>query len=311
MTIENISKSYSVETLLKDISFGISEGEKIGIIGVNGTGKSTLLKIIAGVETPETGKITKGNRVRIEYLSQNPHFDEEATVLEQVFKGNSPEMKLLRDYQEILDVLQNEYNDEINERLLKLQDQIDRLNLWDLESEAKSVLTKLGITNFSQKVKELSGGQRKRVALASALITPCELLILDEPTSSLDPVKRSEVLEKFQEFIENGDRSIVFSSHITTDIEHICDYVVFINKGNLIFASPTIDLLYKNCIARCTSESFNKLDKSYMIAYSQKNNQVVVLLKSRDDLDKSIDNIIIENPTLEEIMNIYSKGTIL
>ena len=95
-------------------------------------------------------------------------------------------MKLLRDYQEILDVLQNEYNDEINERLLKLQDQIDRLNLWDLESEAKSVLTKLGITNFSQKVKELSGGQRKRVALASALITPCELLILDEPTNHLD-----------------------------------------------------------------------------------------------------------------------------
>ena len=87
-------------------------------------------------------------------LSQNPYFEEEATVLEQVFKGNSPEMKLLRDYQEILEVLQTEYNDEINERLLKLQDQIDRLNLWDLESEAKSVLTKLGITNFNQKVKE-------------------------------------------------------------------------------------------------------------------------------------------------------------
>ena len=208
MTIENISKSYSVKTLLKDISFGISEGEKIGIIGVNGTGKSTLLKIIAGVETPETGKITKGNRVRIEYLSQNPHFDEEATVLEQVFKGNSPEMKLLRDYQEILDVLQNEYNDEINERLLKLQDQIDRLNLWDLESEAKSVLTKLGITNFSQKVKELSGGQRKRVALASALITPCELLILDEPTNHLD----NETITKLEDYL-NGRKGVTLNDY--------------------------------------------------------------------------------------------------
>ena len=88
MTIENISKSYSVKTLIDNISFGISEGEKIGIIGVNGTGKSTLLKIIAGIENPETGRITKGNRVRIEYLSQNPEFHDEATVLEQVFKGN-------------------------------------------------------------------------------------------------------------------------------------------------------------------------------------------------------------------------------
>ncbi len=144
MTIENISKSYSVKTLLKNISFGISEGEKIGIIGVNGTGKSTLLKIIAGVETPETGKITKGNRVRVEYLSQNPNFDEEASVLEQVFKGNSKEMQLLREYQEILETLQTHYDDKINERLLKVQDQIDRLNLWDLESEAKSVLTRIG-----------------------------------------------------------------------------------------------------------------------------------------------------------------------
>ncbi|MTL91197.1 ATP-binding cassette domain-containing protein, partial [Turicibacter sanguinis] len=157
MTIENISKSYSVKTLIDNISFGISEGEKIGIIGVNGTGKSTLLKIIAGIENPETGRITKGNRVRIEYLSQNPEFHDEATVLEQVFKGNSPEMTLLRDYQETLDELQQNYNESLNERLLKLQDQIDRLNLWDLESEAKSVLTKLGITNFSQKVKHLSG----------------------------------------------------------------------------------------------------------------------------------------------------------
>ena len=141
-------------------------------------------------------------------------------------------MKLLRDYQEILDVLQNEYNDEINERLLKLQDQIDRLNLWDLESEAKSVLTKLGITNFSQKVKELSGGQRKRVALASALITPCELLILDEPTNGLDPIGIGDLRELIKSFPKKGI-TVIISSHILSEVEQIADYIGIIANGQL------------------------------------------------------------------------------
>ena len=251
MTIENISKSYSVKTLLKDISFGISEGEKIGVIGVNGTGKSTLLKIIAGVETPETGKITKGNKVRIEYLSQNPYFEEEATVLEQVFKGNSPEMKLLRDYQEILEVLQTEYNDEINERLLKLQDQIDRLNLWDLESEAKSVLTKLGITNFNQKVKELSGGQRKRVALASALITPCELLILDEPTNHLD----NETISKLEDYLNSRKGALLMITHDRYFLDRVTNRIIELDKGKLYSYDGNYSLFLEKKMERLQLEA--------------------------------------------------------
>ena len=251
MTIENISKSYSVKTLLKDISFGISEGEKIGIIGVNGTGKSTLLKIIAGIETSETGKITKGNRVRIEYLSQNPEFDEEATVLEQVFKGNSPEMKLLRDYQEILEILQKDYNDEIHERLLKIQDQIDSLNLWDLESEAKSVLTKLGITNFSQKVKELSGGQRKRVALASALITPCELLILDEPTNHLD----NETISKLEDYLNGRKGSLLMITHDRYFLDRVTNRIIELDKGNLYSYDGNYSLFLEKKMERLQLEA--------------------------------------------------------
>ena len=109
MTLENISKSYSEKTLLKDISLGINEGEKIGLIGVNGTGKSTLLKIIAGAEEAESGTITKANKVRVEYLPQNPEYDEEATVLEQVFKGTSAEMKLLGEYEEVLEKINTSF----------------------------------------------------------------------------------------------------------------------------------------------------------------------------------------------------------
>lgn len=134
MTLENISKSYSEKKLLENISLGINEGEKIGLIGVNGTGKSTLLKIIAGVEESETGNITKTNGIRIEYLPQNPTYNENSTVLEQVFNGTSEELKLLGEYQEILEKLNSNFTEELNKKLLSVHEKIDALNLWDLES---------------------------------------------------------------------------------------------------------------------------------------------------------------------------------
>ena len=124
ITLENISKSYSEKKLLKDISLGINDKEKIGLIGVNGTGKSTLLKIIAGAQIPDDGTITKANKVRIEYLPQNPYYDENATVLEQVFKGTCEEMKIIGDYQDVLDKINKSYDEKLNDRLLKLQEKM-------------------------------------------------------------------------------------------------------------------------------------------------------------------------------------------
>jgi len=229
MTVENISKSYSVKTLLENISFGISKGEKIGVIGINGTGKSTLLKIIAGLETPDTGKVTKGSQVRIEYLSQNPQFDDEVTVLEQIFKGQSKEMTLLRHYQETLETLENTYSDYLNKKLLRLQDEIEQLNLWDLESEAKSILTKLGVSNFSQKIRELSGGQRKRVALASALITPCELLVLDEPTNHLDNI----TIAKLEDYLNHRNGALIMITHDRYFLDRVTNRIIELDNGTL------------------------------------------------------------------------------
>ena len=222
MTLENINKSYSEKTLLKDISLGINEGEKIGLIGVNGTGKSTLLKIIAGAEECDSGTITKSNKVRVEYLPQNPEYNEESTVLEQVFKGTSSEMKLLGEYEDILEKINVSFDESLNNKLLSLQDKIDALNLWDLESEAKSVLTKLGITNFNQKMKELSGGQRKRVSLASALITPCELLILDEPTNHLD----NDTIDWLEEYLNNSKASLLMITHDRYFLDRVTNRII-------------------------------------------------------------------------------------
>ena len=228
ITLENISKSYSEKILANNVSLGINEGEKIGLIGVNGTGKSSFLKIVAGVEEPDEGTVTKGNRVRIEYLAQTPDYDDNATVLEQVFKGNSEEMRILREYEELLEKIdKGEVKDSDSERLIKLQGKIDALNLWDMESEAKNVLTKLGITNFEEKVGNLSGGQKKRIMLAAALITPCELLILDEPTNHLD----NSAINFLEGYLKNYPHAIITVSHDRYFIDQVSNKIVEVENG--------------------------------------------------------------------------------
>ena len=229
ISLENISKSYSEKTLINNISLGINEGEKIGLIGVNGTGKSTLLKIIALVEQQDSGNIITSNKLRIEYLPQNPYYDENSTVLEQVFNGTSNEMKLLGEYQDLLDKINSSYNDTLNQKLLSIQDKIDALNLWDLESEAKIVLTKLGISDFNKKISELSGGQRKRVSLASALISPCNLLILDEPTNHLD----NDTIDWLEEYLNNKKGSLLMITHDRYFLDRVTNRIIELDNGRL------------------------------------------------------------------------------
>lgn len=233
ISLENISKSYSEKALIENISLGINEGDKIGLIGINGTGKSTLLKIIAGIESIDSGNIIKANRARIEYLSQNPEYDDSSTVLQQIFKGNSPEFKLLREYEEVLHKLQEKRTSEelevLNKRLISLQSSVDTMNLWDLESEAKTVLTKLGINEFNAVMGELSGGQRKRVALASALITPCDLLILDEPTNHMD----NESIDWLENYLNGRKGALLMVTHDRYFLDRIANRIIELDCGNL------------------------------------------------------------------------------
>ena len=187
LSVENLSHSYGERTLFAGVNFNIEAGDKIGIIGVNGTGKSTLLKRIAALDGGREGKITPNGTCVIEYLPQDPPFDSEATVIEQVFSGTSALMKLLRQYEKALEKA-GAYPDELKnqQRLLELQQEMDSQFAWQLESEAKAVLTRLGLSDYNKLMGELSGGQRKRVALAGVLVRPSDLLILDEPTNHMD-----------------------------------------------------------------------------------------------------------------------------
>lgn len=230
ISVENLSKSYGEKALINDISFSINEGDKIGIIGINGTGKSTLLKIIAGIESYDNGTIITKNNMVVEYLPQNPYFDENSNVIQQVFKGTSPIMKTIRDYENSLEEVELNPEDEaLQKKLMDLTSKMDNLNLWQIESEAKAILTTFGITNFYEKVKNLSGGQKKRIALCSSLVNPCDLLILDEPTNHMD----NEIISWLEEYLNKRKGALVMITHDRYFLDRVTNKIFEISKGQL------------------------------------------------------------------------------
>lgn len=230
LTIENLSKSYGEKTLFKDISFSVSEKQRIGVIGVNGTGKSTLLKIIAGLETEDAGEIKKPKSYTIEYLAQNPEFAGKGTILDEIFYGDTPLIRLLKSYEEALSDLQTDpHNERKQDALFKIQQQMDAMNAWDASTQAKSILTKLGIEDHSQNVGQLSGGQKKRVAIARSLIQPVDLLILDEPTNHLD----IETIEWLEEYMTRYPGSILLITHDRYFLDRVTNRIIELDHGNL------------------------------------------------------------------------------
>lgn len=227
LSAENLGHSYGVRTLFKNISFNIEEGDKIGVIGVNGTGKSTLLRDIATGE-PNEGKITKNGTCVIEYLPQDPAFDPDATVLEQVFRGESPQLDVVRRYEEAVQQTEAEpENKAVRQKLLALQQEMDSKFAWQMESEAKAVLDKLGITDLQQPMKELSGGQRKRVALAGVLVRPSDLLILDEPTNHMD----NETVAWLEEVLQKRKGALLMVTHDRYFFDRVVNRTLEIDGG--------------------------------------------------------------------------------
>lgn len=230
MTVEHISKSYGEKVLFEDASFGMADQDKIGIIGVNGTGKSTFLRVIAGLEPPDEGQISIGNSVRVRYLAQNPDFDPSMTVLQQVFQGQDPQMKIVRDYTETMERVELNPSDEsLQQKLLKLNQEMDALQAWQLESEAKTILSKLGISSFDALMGTLSGGQRKRVALASALIQPCELLILDEPTNHID----NDSVAWLEQYLQKRRGALLMITHDRYFLDRVANVMLELDQGRL------------------------------------------------------------------------------
>ncbi len=230
LSIENLAKNYGERVLFANVSLGVDEGDKIGLIGVNGAGKSTFLKVIAGIEPADGGTVTLGSGVRVGYLPQNPELDAESTVLAQVFTGGSPVMRLIREYEQALQQAGVASGDaERQKKLIALSQRMDAMDAWQLESSAKAILTKLGISDFTAIIGALSGGERKRVALASVLVNPADLLILDEPTNHID----NEMVVWLEQYLHAYKGALLMVTHDRYFLDRVATRIIEIDKGRL------------------------------------------------------------------------------
>lgn len=195
LSAEHLSKNYGMKTLLEDASIYLEQGEKIGVIGINGTGKSTLLRLLSGTEAPDEGAVRRDPNVQVSYLRQNPEMNPNASILEQVFLGFPGDFRELKEF------------------------------------EAKTMLTKLGLTDYDQKIGTLSGGQRKRVALCTALIHPADVLLLDEPTNHLD----AYMVEWLEQWLRNFRGGIIMVTHDRYFLERVCNRICQVERGKLYF----------------------------------------------------------------------------
>ncbi|MFC3211482.1 ABC-F family ATP-binding cassette domain-containing protein [Planomicrobium okeanokoites] len=236
LNITKLTKTVGAKTLFKNVEFSLYPGDRAGLIGVNGTGKSTLMSIVAGEMDADSIAMDHPKKYEITYLKQDPEFDESLTVLETVFSGDSPILQLNRSYEQALsNMMTDSSSTELQDELMKIQEGMERENAWDINALAKTALTKLGIDMFDRPIGELSGGQRKRVALAKALIEPCDLILLDEPTNHLDALST----EWLQETLLRMNSAMLFVTHdryfldaVSTHIFEIADQTMYTHKGN-------------------------------------------------------------------------------
>lgn len=226
--VEKLTKCVGDKTVFKEISFIIHDLDRIGIIGVNGTGKTTLLDVVSeriGFDG-DVSPFTKANGYKIAYLTQEPEFDDSQTVLETVLSSDLREMALIREYE----TLMAEYSEENQARLEKVMAEMDSLDAWSIESEVKTVLSKLGLSDLSQKVGNLSGGLRRRVQLAQVLLNDADLLLLDEPTNHLD----IDTIAWLTNFLKTSKKTVLFITHDRYFLDNVATRIFELNQANLI-----------------------------------------------------------------------------
>ena len=215
--------------LFEGLNFGLNYGDKMALIANNGSGKTSMLKIIAGKDVPGTGKVTVRNGIRIGYLEQEPIFNEKYTVNELLYNSNAEVVKIIREYESALEMQTNDYNDITAERFEKASVNMEKANAWNFDNELKQILSKFKILDLNAKVEMLSGGQKKRLALALLLIDAPDMLLLDEPTNHLD----IEMIEWLEEFLKNQKITLLMITHDRYFLDRVCNHILELEDGKL------------------------------------------------------------------------------
>ena len=277
LKVENLCKKIGKREILKNVSFSIHSGDIMAFIGPNGAGKTTLIKLLLGLIRKDKGDILIFNQ-----KLNNKVKEDIGIVLDDSF---FPEVIKVKDINYIMKNIYKSWDEQLFFKYLK-----------DFS------------LNENMLIKNLSKGMKKKLEIITALAHHPKLLILDEPTSGLDPIVRKEILDIFLDFIENGENSILFSSHITSDIESIADYIVFIDNGKLVFDKEKDDILDIYGIVKCNDSDFEKVSKEDIISYRKNKYNYEVLVTDRKKIKKNNSNLVVDKATLEDIMLLIVKG---
>ena len=230
LTVEKLSKSIGEKELFSEITFGLEKGQKTALIARNGTGKSTLLNIIAGYDVPDSGQVVIRNDITVSYLPQMDRFADNFSVLDAIFDAQTPTIQAIKEYEACMVLAETEHeNVEVQQRLQKAIMEMDRLHAWDFEAKAKEILSRFGIHDIFKNVNELSGGQRKKAALAKTLIADTDLLILDEPTNHLDV----EMIEWLENYLKSANVTLLMVTHDRYFLDQVCNDIIELDHGQL------------------------------------------------------------------------------
>lgn len=224
LSTEQVSHSYNDKWLFTDLHFALQKGDRVALVGINGTGKSTLLKILSEIVIPSKGKVVKEKGLRIGYLHQDPDFSGLKTINDFIFSADNEQQQLIKEYEELID---NE--DFTSKKFLDVTEKLTALNAWEYENNIKTILSRFQITNFEQKIDSLSGGQKKRLALAKLLIDEPDIYILDEPTNHLD----IETIEWLEKLLTTGNKTVLLVSHDRYFLDNICTEIRELDKGQV------------------------------------------------------------------------------
>lgn len=279
LEVKNLCKKYDGFEL-KNINLTLPKGSIMGFIGENGAGKSTTIKSILNIIHFDSGEINifgKDSKIENREIKENI-----GVVLDDSFLS---EYLTPKDINSIMKNIYNKWDEKLYFKYLE---------------EFKLPINK--------KSKEFSSGMKMKLKIATALSHKPKLLILDEPTSGLDPVARNEILDIFQDFVQDEENSILVSSHITSDLERITDYITFINNGEIAFTKTRDEVMDGYGIVRCSNEEFEKIDKSDFVKFKKNKYDVELLIDNKIEFKKKYDSMLVDKPTLEEIMLIYIKG---
>ena len=227
LSVENITKSFGERVLFESISFGLAQGEKVALVGINGSGKSTLLKILMGEETPDSGDLSFRNDIKVGFLSQNPQFQTGQNAMQAIFSSDHESLNIIKEYEHLAE--NPEMNDKEQKRFQELMEKMEAHQLWDYESQVQQILGQLGINDIKQSVENMSGGQKKRVALAAQLIVKPDVLILDEPTNHLD----IDIIEWLENYLATQNMTLLMVTHDRYFLDRVCNGILEIDRQQI------------------------------------------------------------------------------